>query len=379
MISRLLIYLSFLSLPGAEELGLLGLTYAYAGFALASPLIVLALRPSSALSPIPNDVVLPFALLLAAFLVLNFFGAQMQPIEARLWLARSVHLIAVPAIALTMLLERVAPDTLFRDLCVVGAIETALIYAAALAYSGADEFRRATDIEGVIVYSVCMMCAGHYALQQFDRSRRMVWLLGYALVLLAAVMTGTRVLMLAAAALLFGLRLRPTTLIGLLLLTALAVVLGNYGFFSRFDLAAGDNLITIVSKLEELQLLWAFFVDSPVFGVGFGKAYQVSVASSPYTYSHNLLMFYLGYAGVIGTMIALFPFVGLAFKRGYFALALSIGLFYTSSTTFTNLKHSLLLVVALLLVWGRSGAPGRSRDEPSARTSKPGAQGIAAG
>jgi hypothetical protein len=369
--SRLLIYLSFLSLPGAEELGLLSLTFAYLAWALASPLLVVLLRASTGrtVDSIGTGGTLIYLCLLAAYLPVNLAVSQFNGVDELTWLSRSAHLIVLPSIYLCFSLERARADVLLRDIALVGAIETGLVFIAALLFQDADivEFRRATDIEGVIVYSLFMVYAAFHALQRFDRTRAPVWLLAYLLVLLAAALTGTRVLLLAIAALLLALKSRMRSILVLLAMAGIGAALAEAGLFDRFNLAQDDNLITILSKVEELRWLGSFFLQNPLLGVGFGKAYQVSLASSEYTYSHNMVMFYLGYSGLVGLTLALWPLLRLAFVPETWVLVLAILVFYTSATTYTNVKHSLFLATTLLWVWQTRADKARRRALPACR------------
>lgn len=359
--SRLLVYLSIFSLPGAEELGLLWLTFAYLAAVLAAPLLVVAMRPHTLVQAMPPHASegVVYCCLLTAMLAANFIVGRYTGVPAEIWLARSVHLLAIPSIYFCFTLERMQAQRLFKDICVVGALEVALIFAAAIGYGGEDALRRATDIEGVIVYSVYLVCAAFYAIQRFTVTRSALWLAAYLLIAIAAALTGTRVLLVSVGVLLLTLRFSRSALVAGLAVAAMAIAiaLAGDGLFSRFNLAEEDNVITIISKIEELQWLGSYFMAGPALGQGFGRAYQVSVAGSEYTYSHNIVMFYLGYAGLIGFALALYPLFRWMLLPGARILIVAVFIFYSSATTYTNIKHSLFMVVALLAATQPRRAP----------------------
>jgi hypothetical protein len=364
--SRLLIYLSFLSFPSADELGLLQLTYVYFGLTLLTTILLLSSNANRKVYPDAAAAVESgyYLVFLLCLLPLNFAVAQFNGVISSVWLSRSIHLALVPCFYLCFVLSGVKVETLIKDFFLVGLIEALSILLAFGFYFDALEFRRAADFEGVILYSSFMVCAAFYAIERFEVARRRSYLVIYAIILIAGVLTGTRALMIALLIPMLRLSLRPAT-VGLLLVLSLPLVFfAVSGLFDRFDLSQDDNLITITSKLEEIQILFNFFLDSPLIGVGMGKAYQVSVALNEYTYSHNIFLFYLGYAGAFGAVIGLYPLLRLALVRQYCWLAIALAAYYVSSTTFTNVKHSMLWAFALMVI-EREYAARRAADRLS--------------
>jgi len=364
--SRLLIYLSFVSLPGAAELGLLPLTGLYVVLVLASPVIEAAVRPGSFLR---SGETIPFASILYVLsipllLALNFLMARLNEVDPTIWMSRSIHLALVPFFYASFKLARLDPETVFRDISIVGFIEVLLVYAAFLLYFDSALLRRATDFEGVIVYSVFLLLAALFCLKKYQAEKSGVYLFGYFLILLATVLTGTRVLTISAALLILALERKTRTIVIGGLIAILLIPLVELGLFGRFDFGLDDNLITITSKLEELMTLWGFFSDHPALGTGFGKAYQVSLAVNEYTYSHNIVLFYLGYAGLAGVLIGLYPLIRLFLVPGYRVIVIAIAVFYASSTTFTNVKHSILLAFVLLLLDSKRRVSARRSEIP---------------
>jgi hypothetical protein len=264
----------------------------------------------------------------------------------------------IPLYFLAFRFAALTPLKGFRDVVNIGFFEVGLIFVAFFVYLGSDVLRRAADIGGVIVYSVFLLLAAHDALRRFEQERSRLWMLIYLVILLAAVLTGTRVLILSVLFLLVGLQ-RWIRLLPLAVVVALPLaLLVEFGLFDRFDLSQEDNIITVTSKFDEIRALWAFFSESPLLGAGIGVAYQVPLANSDYTYSHNILMFYLGYSGLIGAAVALYPLLRLVLLPDYRVLAIAIMLFYTSSTTYTNVKHSILMALILLMADSWRPRPG---------------------
>jgi hypothetical protein len=367
--ARALIYLSILSIPGAEELGILFLTGMYVVLVVAAPFIQIALSKNNAIFDIPGGYSTQTVTYLAAIpvlLVVNYFIAESNHVELSVWLSRAVHLALVPFFYFSFRLSRLDPEAVFRDVSVAGIIEVFLIFATFIAYFDSTAFRRAADIEGVILYSVLLVVTAFYAIQKYNAQGMRFHLVLYVACLVAAVLTGTRGLIIAIATLLLASRNLRSTFVTFAVLAVAVIPIAIFGLFDRFDLTSQENMITVSAKLEELILLWRFFVDNPVFGVGLGRVYQVSIAPNPYTYSHNVILFYLGYTGLIGLLVALYPLIRIFIRPGYRIFVMAILVYYTSSTTFTNIKHSILLALILLLIeFPKNRMPTRYRLVPA--------------
>jgi hypothetical protein len=350
--TRLLIYLSFLSLPGAQELGLLNITQLYIALVLADPLVLAILKRRSLFLPSSDGSQASFLYLwlIGLFLPINFLVSQLNETPPMVWGSRSIHLALIPFFYFSFRLSRLNPETIFKDICIVGFIEAILIYVSFFMNLDSGEFRRAADIENVIVFSIFIVFAAYYSLRKYDIERSRTYLFIYTLILFATILTGTRMLMISTAFLILTFKGRSNAIKGGVLVAILLLSLSASVLFERFDLSEFDNLVTIQAKVEEVEILAEYFLNNPVLGMGFGKAYQVSLANSEYTYSHNILMFYLGYAGLIGFLIALYPLIRLFWYSGYRILVGSIFIFYTTSTTYTNVKHSILFAYILLLL-----------------------------
>lgn len=343
--ARALIYLSFLSIPGAEELGLLPLTGLYVILILATGVIFTIIRPGT----IPLSTFM-YLLSIPAFLLANYYFAHYNEVDIKVWLARSIHLMLLPFMYLAFKFSKTSPNVLLRDICICGIFEVLLIYGTFFAYLDTEQLRRAADIEGVIVYSLFLIFGAFFCLKRFEDTRSRRYLLFYSLVLLATILTGSRSLTIATLLLVMTLRNKILFVFLGSSISLIALAFAGNSLIERYDLTNQENLITVLSKLEELIILFNFFLENPLLGAGLGKPYQISIALTEYTYSHNILFFFLGYAGLFGLFVAIYPLLRLFFARGHKLLVIAIFLFYTSSTTYTNFKHSLVLAFALVLI-----------------------------
>lgn len=343
--TRALIYLSFLSIPGAESLGLLPLTGLYVLLILATA-VVFAITKNNTI-PLSSFV---YLLSIPALLLANYYIAHLYEVDTMVWLARAVHLGLIPFFYLAFKYSKVSPKVLFLDVCICGLIEVALIYGTFFAYLDTEQLRRASDIEGVIVYTVFLLFGAFHCLARFNKTGQRRYLLLYGLVLLATLLTGSRSLTIATLMVVLALRQKALFLLVVGVVGVITLAFAGNSLIDRYDLTKYEHLITVLSKLEELWILWNMFLENPPLGTGLGNAYQVSIALTRYTYSHNILFFYLGYAGLLGLLVAIYPLLRLFFRPGYRVLVMAVFFFYTSSTTYTNLKHSLLLALILVLL-----------------------------
>lgn len=351
-LSRVLVYASFLSLPGAEEHGFLAVSATYIAIAFVSPVLALAINQSAITknNKIFKTRDLIYISLIILLSIINYQIAVHNNIENLIWLARGIHILAIPSIYLCMRIENTERNTIFKDICIAGALEIGLIYFAALYYQ-ADEYRRAADIEGVILYSIFSLCSAQYCIEKYLKSEKKLWILLYIAVLTAATLTGTRIF--TASILILGIQLKKKEkiMIGILASAAIIITLTSLNAnnpIQRLNFENEENIITISAKIEEVDILYQYFKENPIFGSGFAKPYQISIANSEYTYSHNIIMFYLGYSGILGLLFFTYPLTREAKNRKSLIFIFSVVIFYTSSTTYTNLKHSIFLSTLLL-------------------------------
>lgn len=362
---QMILFGSLLSLPAAAEKGTLALTTLYLAFTFFGVLLLVIVRMKQSGHGWTHGEFL-FIALIPVVVAVNFFVSRFEGIPIFTWAARTVH---VPMILLYFLLFRYAVLSvrdILNTMFVLGLIEVLMIFWVFF-FGGGMAPGRATDIDGIIIYSVMLVISGYVCLVRYRETGQWIFLWLYYTVLFASVLTGTRGLIISVALLIVLLPLKWTKLS-----VIIASILGIYyalvnGYLGRFDIRDQDNVITILSKLNELEVLWSFFTSSPIWGVGFGHEYQVSFANSPYTYTHNAFLFYLGYGGLIAIPLFLVPLFQLirAVPKG-FVLAGAIMIFYTTSTSFTNVKHSIAMA-AFVYIAGRTVAIGkRTQRRPSA-------------
>ncbi len=348
-IGRAIVYLSFLSMPGAKEKNFLVFTLVYLGMLFVSSLLLLLLNWRRKIFTSSNEMgfFVAYIAMILLHCVANYTVATRNGIDLEIWLSRAIHLILIPIYFISFRTLGLSSSEVLNNLIGVGFVETLLVYASLVIYRDQGLARRATDIEGVTVYSVCLVLSAYYCIKSFNQNRGAKHLVLYALVFGAAILTGTRILVISIAAVVLQLGVQRKS-IGALVGLLLVAITGNWlGLFARFDVSDFDNMITVTSKMDEIPALWRFFIENPLWGTGYGKAYSIPVANSEYTYTHNILMFYLGYGGLTGALVALLPLFWLVRGHGYILVA-SILIFYTSSTTYTNLKHSIVLAWATM-------------------------------
>lgn len=339
---------SFMNLSSAEEKGTVLFTFAYIAFAMmVATLFIFARLNKSA--PRWSQSELIYIALLILLLIVNFFVATSNELSMRIWASRAMHIPMTVVFLIIFRLGGLSVEQLMKMLFYLGMIEMGIICFSFLSGSGVDA-ARATDIDGVIIYSVLLVVSGFLSLHYYNSCGKSLYLLLYFAVLMATVLTGTRGLIVSVAIQILVLRLSWVKVVMFVF-----AMLGTYymlvaGFLERFNISDQDNLITVLSKFEELQILWNFFMSSPLWGVGFGTEFQTSTAASPYTYSHNALLFYLGYGGLLALPALIAPLYSFlrTVPKGYLMFT-SVMLFYTTSTTFTQLKHSLVMAAFVFI------------------------------
>lgn len=355
-LAKALILLSFLSIPNPGDVGLELLGYGYFALVLlifATLFVYQSLMGISRGSYSVNSDVI-YCVIIYLYLLVNFLVASLYGVETGVWLKRSIHLFLIPIFWFIFNRESSRIDELLKQVYYIGLIEVGLVFVAYFMYidSPESERRRATDIEGVILYSWCMVYAAYYLIEKYKNVKAKRYLVGYFIILLAELLTESRILLLSTLVLSIQLFSNARSLLLVLLVLPIFVPLVQIGYLDRFDFSNTDHLITILSKIEEVEILFGYFMDSPIFGTGFGRQYSISIANSVYTYSHNMFLFYLAYGGIVGLLIALFPLIRISKNFSYWPLVMASCVFYLSNTTYTNVKHS--IIMALLLIAGRS-------------------------
>jgi len=358
-----LIILSALNIPSADELGLLMLTYVYGALCFICfgiVVLAIALKPSLLDIQVRGEdfiaVIIPFVT------IINFVVASFNDVAISSWLARSAHLLLLPLVYFAFRFEGLSANKVWDWMCVAGFLEAVAIYGTFIAYFDAAAARRAADIEGVLLYSAFFICAVHNAAQRYHSTGRSRYLALYVFLLGAAMLTGTRLLMVASLVPMIFFASRRVLAFMAPAAILVGLVLAPFGFFDRFDLTNPEYFRTVASKIQEVVALWGMFVSHPLVGVGLGKEYTIWIVEGfhTYTYSHNILLFYLGYGGLLLASVALYPFARvLVHTRGPierpWVFCVSIFLFYSTNTTFTTLKHT-VVVAGLLYICAQGHA-----------------------
>lgn len=339
---------SFMNLSSAQEKGTVIFTLIYIALTMMVAVLFILVRLNQK-APRWSQSELIYSALVILLLIVNFFVASFNELSMSIWASRALHIPMTLVFLIIFRLGGLTAEQLMRMLFYLGILEMGVIYFTFLAGAGVD-VARATDIDGVIIYSVLLVVGGFLCLHYYNSSGKTLYLLLYFAVLMATVLTGTRGLIVCVAIQILALRLSWVKIAVFFL-----AMLGTYnllitGFLERFNISDQDNVITVLSKFEELQILWNFFLSSPLWGVGFGTEYQISIANSPYTYSHNALLFYLGYGGLLALPVLIAPLFSFmrTVPKGYLMFS-SVMLFYTTSTSYTQLKHSLVMAAFVFI------------------------------
>jgi hypothetical protein len=357
-VARFLIYASVLALPVAGDAGTDFITYGYIALLLLLPVLqVLTTNPAAEDAPRfpPNSTL--YLVYVVVFLMVNFIVGQMNGVSPAAWASRSVHLALIVVSYVSFRYSRIDPVTLLRDLRNIGILETIVIYGTYIAYL--DPRRRAADIEGTIIYSICIIVAAYWYLREYATAGGKKPLFAYVAILFAVILTGSRGLIVSVAVMPLAMRANWRLLVFYFMAGIAAIPLLSSGLLARFELNP-ENLVTVFGKVREVEQMLSFFGDHPITGVGIGKAYRVPFANSDYTYTHNMVAFYLGYGGLLGIVAGLYPFWRLLRSPAYRLIAFSALLFYMSTTAYTTVRHSLTMGLALLLAESLSRQPARN-------------------
>jgi hypothetical protein len=335
------IILSFLSFPNASELGLEKVSLIY----LSLFAIILILIVISRLF-IYNNIRLSFryvVMLLAplVYIIFSVVYSCYTGVQISDAVNRGAHIFLYCILLIGMYIYN--DINYLKIIAFTGLVEVlAVLYIIIFYNGGFNVLNRATDIDGMNVSSILTPFWFFYVAKlkvtKLDRNFLLyIWFFSFVIILF----TQSRALIVSCAlsSLLF---LKGKNLFYILLLLMLSIpFLNDLDLFSRFNTVDDANMITVLSKVEEIDLLWSWFLDSPLIGKGLGTYFQISSAGSAYNYSHNMFMFYLGYTGIIGFILFLTPLFILVKRREFLLLSIII-VFYTSSTSFTNIKHSIL-------------------------------------
>lgn len=358
---RLVILLSFLSIPNPEGAGLLILSYSYFAFVIVAfvfSIFIYKLRKSDA-------VPLIYFTSFLAFLIINFLVSKIYAVDALVWVKRTVHIIFIPAYYF-IFRKYIAKDqenikVITNTFYLIGVIEALMIILTYLYDPNLAENKRATSFNEMILYSIFMVFSAFIAIEKYKHGNKIKYLAIYFLIVFASWLTGSRILSLSIMMVIipFVITMRKNKkylfyfILSLFLFPIVIsfIDLSSISFFQRMNLDNEGNLDTIESKYFEVIRLFEFFQTSPVFGVGYGKTFNTGIEISDYSYTHVWVMFNLGYGGLIGLTLAFYPIVRLNFinYKTFLWFTIVIFVFYLSNTSYTNLKHSMLIAFMLLL------------------------------
>lgn len=282
------------------------------------------------------------------FLYANYISYASNSSEIQTWIKRSIALIYTPIIIMAMLsVQKRHPDFPQRVvdyILLVASFEGLSIVLLATLFP--DD--RATNFEGLLVYSAFLVAGAYFSAQRFKTSRSLGDAVFYLFLVGAAGMTGSRGLTLSTLLpilLFIRLNVKSILLIGITCLGGI-VFSSNIPVIGRTFQGSPEDLLTISAKASEIELLFQMFLSSPIIGVGFGLPFQTPFDLAAFTYSHNWFFFALGYGGLVGLLLHFAPLIFFALKKSRengWILVCSLLVFYASSTTYTNFKHSIVL------------------------------------
>lgn len=354
----IIVFGSFFSIPNPSGVGMFIFTICY----LSLIVFLFFIKIIQYKITKKEIIVIMYFLLLLVFMIVNYYIAIINNIDEGIWFKRTMHLMFIPIYYLIFssycknrLCKRSELIKVIEEYFIVMAIiESFLVYVSFFINDTVDE--RATAINGMIVYSVLIVVGSYYALKKYNDKKEYKYFLIYIFSFFAILLTGSRILLLSELVLILIVLVKITkkNLYFIFFIIAILAILLNFKdnliIFDRFDMEDTKNFITIQGKINEVIQLYNFFISYPVFGVGYGKEFDTYVDIAMFTYSHNWLMFNLGYGGIIGFILALFPLVVFFIKteRSNIILIIAIIIFYFSSTTYTNIKHSMLMAFFLL-------------------------------
>lgn len=339
-------------MPNPRELGLMALTIFYFSFTFIAAFFSILIHLKSLINNPRKKIDANIHYLLSIFflIVINYVISNLNSVPSDIWIRRSIHLLMIPIFYSIFTYGKGSVDSLFKCVYYVGIVEALAILFAFGLYFDTSNIRRATDIEGVVIYSVWIVFSVFYSLQQHRLTKQKKYLFISFIIIIAVVLTESRVLLVSTIILLLDRIKHRGKVVYIILGILLFIPLNEYGFFNRFDIGTERNMITVYAKMYEIKYLLKYFLTSPVFGVGFGRPYDIIIANSVYTYSHNMFLFYLAYGGVVGLIIGIYPIIKLLRTPGHAWLVISLAVYYCSSTSYTNVKHSILMALILVLV-----------------------------
>ncbi len=287
-----------------------------------------------------------YVVLLIVLLFANFQTARINGVPTFDWLRESSSFLFFPILLLTMSgysKERLIK--VFYSAAALGCLEFFGIFISSWV-NGVDA--RATNLLDTTFVSHSILIFEFVLLQKYkdnffySSSIILIFLVAYSL-------TGSRGLFFSSLLLLLPyIKIRNLLILSVLTLIAVFTLpLGNLPIFKRDYNLMEDT--SSLGKFGEIEVLFGWFKDNPYFGRGVGAWYNNGVDLSDFNYSHNILLFFLGYTGIFFSAIYFLIFFKISMNYQFRYLMFAIILFYLSATTYTSLSFSIYLSLALLI------------------------------
>ena len=270
-------------------------------------------------------------------LFINFIVALINEVSIIIWLSRTSWII----IYMLMLLFIESKDKLHQIMLVVSVSRLVLIVIAfvSLGFTG-----RATIVLNSPVYSPLVLYAPFYFMKT-----KQSWLAFFSILII--MLTGSRLLILASigVVLLQIIKLNVRSIIYLSLFSICLGIASQYisvlDRFNEFQNVSSD--LSYLGKINEVRVMFEYFLESPLFGVGIGHIYNNGIDIENFTYTHNFVAFLFGYSGLFGVFILGRKFLNPIYKKTPFQLYFSmVFLFCLSSTSYTLPEMSLHLLLS---------------------------------
>ena len=272
-------------------------------------------------------------------LIINWYVSNINNIEFSIWMARSLWII----IALLLLMHpklSFSIDEIKKVLLIVASSKLVFILVAVL-IGGIGV--RATILFDSPTYSPVILYLSYY----FTKEKKWIWLI-ISLILIS--LTGSRLLLISAFIIPFAiLNLKNKLKLGVVLVFLVIIISPYLGITERLiELLEITEDLSFIGKANEFIVLFDYFKENPLFGKGFGLRYDNGVDIEHFTYSHNVIAYFLGYSGLLGSYILLVFFKKMYSDRDLRYFLISVFIFMLSTTSYTLPDSSLILLLILL-------------------------------
>jgi hypothetical protein len=290
--------------------------------------------------------VLIFVSLLIILLLANFCTARINGVPTFDWLRESSSFLFFPILLLAMSSyseERL--NMLFNSIAAVGCIEFIGIFISSWIFGTEG---RATNLFGTTFISHAILIFEFVVLRKF-RDNFLLSSLIILIFLYAYSLTGSRGLLFSSLLLLFS-HVKVRNILGVFVFTLIAsftIEFSDLPILKRDYNLSEDS--SSLGKFGEIEVLFNWFKENPYFGRGIGSWYNNGVDLSDFNYSHNMILFFLGYTGIFLSVIYFIIFFIVSVNYRFRYLMIAIILFYLSATTYTSLSFSIFLSISLLI------------------------------